>query len=460
MPETKYYDLTPSQKLMFYEQKFSTHRQINNIFILMLVEKKLDFDALRSAIEEAYQQNDCFRLRITKIEKTARQYFAEYEKPDIGLLDFTGRTPKQMENKLSRLAHTPIKIYDCPMTRVYMVRTPEGLDGIYFGVNHIIMDAWAIGVFLDYVMSAYESVKCGSGSPRPLSPYEPLLQKELEYTETPQYQKDREFWFNEFEHLPEPMFSHVNGRCELEKNRKKYKNPDLRYGSIFTLRTAARHEVLEIPKEHVDKIAAYCQQQRVSMQSVFMFGLRHALSKLNERQEDITFMATVARRATVSEKRAGGTRAQATRFRTVFGEDCTFEQACHEIARYQTAFYRHAAIPMQELMKMERARYNKPGMFNSYNAGLMTFQPMRLALSDGTPMRTKWYCNGAFAMAFYLNIMDADGTGALQCYYEYQYKNVERGRIRMMHNIMVQSIMAGIENPSVTIGELLDMPEA
>jgi len=75
-------------------------------------------------------------------------------------------------------------------------------------------------------------------------------------------------------------------------------------------------------------------------------------------------------------------------------------------------------------------------------------------------MRTKWYCNGAFAMAFYLNIMDADGTGALQCYYEYQYKNVERGRIRMMHNIMVQSIMAGIENPSVTIGELLDMPEA
>ena len=61
----EYYDLTAGQQLLLFSQTFTIHKQINNIFTSILLEKKLDFDVLKSAIEYAYEQNDAFRLRMT-----------------------------------------------------------------------------------------------------------------------------------------------------------------------------------------------------------------------------------------------------------------------------------------------------------------------------------------------------------------------------------------------------------
>jgi|GEM_PF-480118 len=459
MSEVTYYDLSPSQKLLFMQNYIN--KQINNIFILLLAQKKFDLDMLSLAIETAYAHTDCLRLRITKINGKQKQYFAKPEKPEIKLLDFTGKSDAQMTKSLSRLARKPIKIHDRPMHRIFIVRSPGGMEGIYFGVNHMIMDAWAIHVFLTYILSIYQAIQSQGPLPKPLNPYEALLEKELDYMNTLRYKKDKEFWQNELERLPEPMYSSINGRSNLEKNRKRHRDPNLRYGNTLSnmLHTAARHEVMHITREDVERIAAFCQYKKISMQSVFMFALRHALSTLNERQDDITFMVSVARRAALSEKNTCGTRASAIRFRTVFDEDCTFEQACVEISEYQSKCYRHADFDLQELLSMESEHYHKKGMFSSYSPGLFTFEPAPLSLEDDTPMHSDWYCNGAVSTSFYLNIMDADGTGGLRCYYEYQYKNIKRERICLFHTIMMRSIAAGIQNPAITIGELLDMPD-
>ena len=450
------YDLTSGQQLLLYSQTFTVHKQINNIFTLMLLEKKLDFDVLKKAVEVAYEQNDAFRLRMTRSRGKVKQYFAGAEKPEIEILDFTGKTQADMDKQFYRLARTPIKIINRPLSKVFFVHSWDGMDGIYFGVSHLILDSWAICVFMQFVMEVYESMKNGTQMPKPLSPYEPLLQKELAYKGSLQYEKDLEFWQNEFKRMPPPLLSHINGPSVLEKYRKRKRNPELGYAMISSLRSAARHEVLYIPKEDVEKIQAYCEQSNISMQAVIMFGIRTALSKLNNRQADIGIYATFARRGTLQEKRSGGSRVHSNIFRNIMTEDMTFEEACQIIFGQQTAIYRHAECDSVEIIMMEGKAYNRKGYFTGWYPMIFTFQPIKLVVSDGTPMHTKWYCNGSFSGTHYLTIMDADGTGAFRCYHEYQKHVVKAQRIRELQSLMHQAVMEGVANPSATIGEILD----
>ncbi len=451
-----YYELTSGQQLLLYSQTFTIHKQINNIFTLMLLEKKLDFEVLKAAIDHAYQQNDAFRLRFTKIERKIKQYFIPTEQPHIEVLDFSGKTQADMDKCFYNYAHKPFKFIDKPMSKVFLVHSWNGMDGIYFGVSHMILDSWGICVFLQFVMEVYESMKNSTPLPKPLSPLEPMLQEELAYKGSPRYHKDLEFWQNEFKRLPEPLLSHINGPSILEKERKKKRNPNLSYAKIIGLRTSARHEVLYVTKEKVEKIQQYCEASKISMQAVFMFGVRTALSKLNNRQANIGFYATFARRGTLQEKRAGGTRPHSTVFRNIMAEDLTFEKACQLIFGQQTAIYRHADCDTIELINMEAKAYNRKGYFTGWYSMVFTFQPIKLVVSDGTPVHTQWVCNGAFSSTHYLTIMDADGTGALRCYHEYQKHVVTAQRLRELQSLIEQAIMAGVENPSATIGEILD----
>ena len=451
-----YYDLTSGQQLLLYSQTFTVHKQINNIFTLMLLEKKLDFEVLKAAIEYAYEQNDAFRLRFTKIDRKIKQYFIPTERPQTEVLDFSGKTQADMDKCLYKYAHTPFKIIDKPMSKVFLLHSWDGMDGIYFGVSHMILDSWGICVFLQFVMEVYEAMKSGNPMPKPLSPLEPMLQQELTYKDSPQYQKDLEFWQNEFKRLPGPLLSHINGPSILENYRLKKKDPNLTYAHTLGIRTSARHEVLYVAKEKVDKIQRYCEENKISMQAAFMFGVRTALSKLNNRQDNIGFTPTFARRGTLQEKRAGGTRVHSSTFRNIMAEDVTFEKACQIIFGQQMAIYRHADCDTIEIINMEAKAYSRKGYFTGWYPMIFTFQPVKLVVSDGTPIHTKWYCNGAFSSPHYLTIMDADGTGALRCYHEYQKHVVTAQRLREFQSLIEQAVMAGIENPSATIGEILD----
>lgn len=451
-----YYDLTSGQQLLLYSQSFTVHKQINNIFTLMLLEKKLDFEVLKAAVEYAYAHNDAFRLRFAKVDRKVRQYFIPTEQPHIEVLDFSGKTQADMDKRLYKYARTPFKIINKPMSKVFLVHSCNGMDGIYFGVSHMILDSWGICVFLQFVMEVYEALISKTPMPKPLSPLEPMLRQELAYKDSPQYQKDLDFWKNEFQRMPGPLLSHINGPAILEKYRKKKKDPNLTYAHTLGIRTSACHEVLYVSRDKVEKIQRYCSENKISMQAVFMFGVRTALSKLNNRQDNIGFTATYARRGTLQEKNAGGTRVHSSTFRNILAEDETFEKACQLIFSQQMAIYRHAECDTIEIINMEAKAYNRKGYFTGWYPMIFTFQPVKMVVGDGTQIHTKWYCNGAFSSPHYLTIMDADGTGELRCYHEYQKHVVKAQRIRELQSLIEQSVMAGVENPSATIGQILD----
>ena len=139
--ERKYYDLTAAQNILFFSQKYTIHKQVNNVCTSVLVDKELDLDRLKKAIEIAYDRNDALRIRIVKVDKSMKQYFEDKADSHIEFLDFTGKTRDQMEKKLYKIASKPVTVWGKPLSKTYMIRSYDGRTGLYFVVSHMIMDS-------------------------------------------------------------------------------------------------------------------------------------------------------------------------------------------------------------------------------------------------------------------------------------------------------------------------------
>lgn len=451
-----YYDLSISQKILVYSQTFCLFKQVNNIFSLILLKKELDFDVLRKAIAIGYEHCDTMRLRLTRVNMKMKQYFMESDPPEVKVLDFTGKTQQEMDKELYRLAAIPIHLTNRSLNRIFLVRSWDGMQGIYLGVSHLALDSWAICVLLKYMMDVYESLISGKDMPAPLKPYEPLLIKELDYKNTPQYKKDYEFWQEECKR-PEPYFTHLLGPAVLEKVREKLKNPDYRAGHTMAVDNRASHEIVMIPAEQINQMEAFCRQNKFPMQVLFIMAIRTILSARNDRQPDVSLYNAVARRSTQEEKHSGGTRVNALVIRTILAEECTFIDALQQVFERQSLIFRHAEIGLLDVFKMMKEVYTPKDILATYQSTTLTFQPFPMTFGDGTYIQSKWYGNGVASQPFYLTIMDGDGSGALRCYYEYWKKNFSPKDIREIHNQLMKVIMTGIENENVTIGELLNM---
>jgi hypothetical protein len=452
--ERKYYDLSSAQKLLFFSQKYTIRKQVNNICTSAVLDTELDYDLLKKAIQKAYERNDALRVRIVKVGRDIKQYFLEHEEPTIGYLDFKGKSLEKMERKLHKIARKRVTIFGKPLSKVYMLRTHDGRCGIYFVVSHLIMDSWAITTFYKDVLSIYNAILKGIEMPKPVNSYEELLVRDLNYKNTAAYKRDLEFFERMFAEA-EPIFTDINGHTLLEKYRKRKRNPNLRYAvNLSIIFTRAKNIMLPIPKELVRKMEAYCTAQKVTMQSLILLAIRSYFSKVNKNEKDISLHTVVARRGTLAEKNAGGTRVHFMPFRTIIEENDTFKKACELITEKQSTIYRHADMDPLEVLNMWHKAYKVPKMGNYLGASI-TFQPVKLISPDGSDIETKWYSNGTAAMPIYFTVMDGDGDGSLKLYYEYQIRKVSLDTIQKMHRYMLNVIEEGATKEEITIGKIL-----
>ena len=451
--EKSYYNLTPAQNLLIFSQTFSLHRQINNISTMLLIEGSIDLEVLKNAVLKTYKRMDNMRVRLTKRKGKSVQYFLDEEEPYMEDLDLSGKTQEEVDKYFGSLASKRVTYYNKPLSRIYFLKNCTGYNGIFLVVSHLILDSWGICVFYKDIMAVYEAMVNNKELPPPPVSYKELMLKDLEYKTSPKYVKDRDFWRKQFTKDNEPIFTHINGPEILDRARKKHKNPDYRSaGATGFFKPEATHEICIIPKETAEKMASFSREKRVPIQTLVMLGIRTYLSKANRMEKDITFYSSVARRGTLAEKNSGGTRVHFVPLRTVMSEEKTFVEALEEFTSKQNEAYRHSEYDPIEYFKLFTEQYKTR---TAYSCCSTTFQPVPMYGPNGMKIHTKWYCNGTAGIQLYLTIMDDDGSGALRCYYEYQYKVISKEGIHRFHNGILKVIEAGLENENITLGELL-----
>lgn len=77
------------------------------------------------------------RIRFTKdADGTYYQYIVDdtedRKSRKIDFVDFYGQSMEEAENTMRQWTSVPFPFEDSPMTKIVMIRTPDGFNGVYF----------------------------------------------------------------------------------------------------------------------------------------------------------------------------------------------------------------------------------------------------------------------------------------------------------------------------------------
>lgn len=194
------------------------------------------------------------------------------------------------------------------------------------------------------------------------------------------------------------------------------------------------------------------------MVCLLMMGLRTYLQKENG-NDDVSITTTVARRATLSEKKSGGTRIHCFPFRTIVKETDTFLEGLKIIRDGQNQIFRHANYDPTAYYAY-RSKYYKLTPGQTYEPVGLTYQPLTtkdkgLDRLGNIQYKSAWYSNGVAAHALYLTVMHRAQDNGLNFSFEHQMGAINYEGIQKIYYYMCRILFKGIENPDMTVGDIM-----
>ena len=456
------YPLTAAQKFHFFYQNFCPKKEVLNIGTSLTIGVDLDFEELKRAIYKAYERCESMRLRFAHDkEGNYYQYVVAKEERDIEFVDFSDKTMEEAEKIMTAWTQVPFKRDDSPMNRIVMIKMPDGFQGIYFLADHMTMDAQSLICFLRDIIELYCNAKYeGVPYPKDMTSYIEQLERDLAYEAGSKAQaKDAEY-FQKLIDESEPIYNGIDGPAALEAERKRSGNPDARAAINVSDCVDSALDIFHLEAEPTKRLMDFCEKYHVSLATLLLMGLRTYFQKMNG-NDDVSINTAIARRATIKEKKSGGTRIHSFPFRTIISPDRTFLDGVYTIRDLQNEYFRHANYDPVAYFAYRGSKYPNP-MGQTYEPIALTYQPMTLKekgldqLGD-IQYKTKWYPNGATVQAMYLTVMHRPEDNGLDFNFEHQIKAVSREKLEYLYYYLCKIMFKGVENPDLSIGEIMKL---
>lgn len=456
------YPLTVAQKFHTYYQNFCPKKEVLNIGTSLTIGVEINLDVLKQSIYKAYERCDSMRLRFAADKDgTLYQYIVDKEDRDIEYVDFTGKTMEEAEKIMTAWTQVPFKREDSPMNRVVMIKTLDGYQGLYLLVDHMTMDAQSLICFLRDIIELYCSTMYeGVPYPKEMTSYIEQLQKDLAYEEGCKARERDEAFFRNIIDSSEPIYNGIDGCGKLMAERIRCNDPELRAAVNVSDSVDSALDIFHLEAEPTKRLMDFCEKYHVSLVCLLLMGLRTYFQKTNG-NDDVSINTAIARRATLKEKKSGGTRIHSFPFRTIISQDKTFLEGIYEIRDLQNEYFRHANYDPTAYFAYRSKKYpHAPGQ--TYEPMSLTYQPLTLKekgleqLGD-IRYKTKWYPNGATTQAMYLTVMHRPDDNGLDFSFEHQVKAVSREQLEYLYYYLCKIMFKGTENPNLPIGDIIKL---
>lgn len=451
------YPLIPPQEMIQFMLKYSFfHKQVTQIPDSIIVSQKIDFDVMTEAFNIEIERNDCLRLVFFKQNGKIVQYFRDpYRIGSVPVYNF--KSDEEREKVLTADAQKPIKMLKGEIFRLKYFTTYDGRYGVYINIHHLVMDNAAVFAFFNDLFAVYDHLKNGKPMPKPLGSYEDRIKRELAYVEDKSNLEEEKAAYTEYiTRNGEPLYLGVEGPKLLEAERKKKKNPSINAPSLFD----PIHDKAELTKttfspELSEKFFAFCENNNVSPECLVQLALRMHLSKINNGHLDTYFICLCTRRRTLVEKRSGGTVTAPLPWRVHLEEDDTFMSALDKMADAQVWAFRHMDYPYLEYRDLQRELFNYSAAAGS-STMMFSWMPINEKSINGWEYEYVGYGLGRYIMVLYTFAMKDAHTGCLKisCLHRTKFVSVED--IKALQNGTKRALEIGLENPNISVKELLE----
>lgn len=462
--ERKLYRLTGAQRMHYNMIRDYGTQKTSNLSTCAALRAPIDFGLLARCIKVEYERSEVLRVRFTAPDELGNimQYISpldDVEGMEIPLEDLSDMSMSEADQVMQNWAYELWEEPDIPMSQFKLVKLPQDYNGFFLHIDHRLADSSALVVLINDIMQIYCNERFGSPYPEPLCPFSRMLEKDLKKANNPKrFSKDVDYWQDELKRLGEPLYSDIRGPRILQECRRRHNDKTLRAADVVTEDLTVNVRDFALGADAVRKLLDFCMTYQVSINNMLLLGLRTYLSKTNGGQEDISIRSFISRRSTKDEWTSGGSRVLAFPCRTVISPDTEFLDAALMVQNVQNHVYLHSNYDTELLDRQIRELYPHPEM-TTYESVWLTYQPMPIHIENeflkNIPIKSTWYPNGAATKKIYLTVSHLE-DGGMNFSFHYQAAIHNGHDMEVFYYYLMKIIFKGIEEPDITIGELLN----
>lgn len=463
--ERKYYELTQSQRTILL-LLFAGKTQAAAIPFYFKIDDEMDLDILKKAAELEFSRNDALRMLFKGSILNMKQCFCDEAlnvERKISVKDFGGNASEE-KMYFEKDARAPFKYKKGDTIRIALTRTSDNKTGIYINAFHVTLDATGVLLtFLD-IVKVYYALKNGEELPKPPASFEEKIISELEFYKTEHIEKERK-WYREYaEMYGRPFLSAPYGMDKLRKLRIKKKDPDLCvYNQVSIFNTKCEFVSERFSPEFSKKLLDYSKTSGISPQIIIQMGVRTYCSAVNERNPVVAVANVLSRRKTNKDKEVTGCVAIGPTCWMGFNEKDSFKDSAYALYQNHMKSLRFGDltnVDMQNTLK-EVYGFNSSTDISAFVDTYISY-PGVIETTDGKEIKysVEGFNSGYFLIPLYLFIVHNINSGEIQINYRHMPHIIPEWNVRELHENALRVIEAGIDDPDITVGELLDMVES
>ena len=422
------YDLTNPQKSIWLTEQYYKGSSINNVCGTVLIDDIVNFDILSKAINVFLRDNDSFRIHLLiDNDGNVKQKIVEYSEQDFVVTNIEDNDDLLLFE--SKLARTPFDIIEHDLFKMSPYRLPTGKGGFVVTAHHIIADACTASLVASKIMSIYSSLLKDEYVLSTPTSYINYINSEKEYLNSPKFEKDKEYWEEQFKSVPE--FGII---------------PSLKDSSVESC--SAERKVFEINNLLLNEINTFCKDNRISLFNFFMAIYALYIGRVSN-LNDFVLGTPILNRTTFSEKITPGMFISTVPFKFSTQKNDTFVQFAQKIGLDSLSMFRHQKYPYQEIL--EYIRKNNPSQPNLYDI-LISYQNSKTNRNNcDVQYSVRWTFNGNVADSMQIHIFDMNDEGSLNIAYDYRLNKYSAKDIQNINDRILNIINQILKNSDILL---------
>ncbi|WP_459502276.1 amino acid adenylation domain-containing protein [Bacillus sp. C1] len=204
MSNEECYPLSHPQRRIWYTEVIYSGKGICNLKFLFKIHQKINYSILNRAVNRVINENDglCIRLKENGHQEP-EQYFVKHQEREFDFFDFSAeRDSNSLEQWIEQKAQETFTLFDSDLYYFALIKLSDNECAVFGNVHHIIMDGLSIQIFTSQIAKYCHEFHSEKDVSVPRNSYVQFLVNEQTYLNSSRFQKDQNFWLEEFKTLP------------------------------------------------------------------------------------------------------------------------------------------------------------------------------------------------------------------------------------------------------------------
>lgn len=364
MTKQTVYKLTNPQKNIYQVEQQSSKSPINHIASYIKFSEVLDTTILEKTLNKLIEVNDAFHLVFENENGTPVQYFKPYSHVEIPI--------KKLETEDISTFVDFFKKYELSLEKtfaMFIVTTPS-CSYVFVKVHHIISDAWGMTQVAEQIKDIYNRMSNNEDFSTYTKPsYLNLINRELEYSKSTNYDKDLEFWKDYVKQMDSSKLFNENNLYDYSAKRLEF----------------------NLDEKLCEKITTFCKQYNLTEYAFFLGIVSVCMNKLYNKDNLVIGTPFLNRLKKYNDFSSTGLYVSTLPLYVSVSDEIDFVSLCKKISTTNFSIFRHSSFPFSKIQKMyNEATHSTTKIFD------IGFSYQINKLSNDLNSVDKGFCNWLF----------------------------------------------------------------